>query len=142
MEDFCASKSLSLPSAPQVYRSMFEKMVYVWRAVNCAWIQERTYFENGKLEYKHGKTRGVINSLLRNLPNLSTFENHPELDTLNTNTSNRIDGIHSELKRRLANHRGLKKEQKFSSYGFFSLEEHGCKYTHFCYLLQEASDCT
>ena len=97
-------------SLTHVHRSMFERMVYVWRVVNYSWIQEKTYFENGKWEYKHGKTRSAINSLFRNLPYLFTFEIYPELDIPNTN--NKIEGIHSELKRRLANHRGLKKEQK------------------------------
>lgn len=97
-------------SLTHVRRNTFERMVYVWRATNYSWIQERTYFDDGRWEYKHGKTRSAINSLFKNLPYLFTFEDHPGLDIPNTN--NKIEGIHSELKRRLANHRGLKKDQK------------------------------
>ena len=92
------------------HRETFETMVYVWRAVNSSWLHERTYLENGKWEYTHKESRSAINSLFRNLPHLFTFEDHPELNIPNTN--NKIEGIHSELKRRLANHRGLKKDQK------------------------------
>lgn len=91
-------------------RKLYEEMVYVWRAVNYSWLSERTYLENGKWEYTHKETRSAINSLFKNLPYLFTFEDYPELNISNTN--NKIEGIHSELKRRLANHRGLKKDQK------------------------------
>ena len=93
-----------------VHRKTFESMVYVWRATNYDWLQERTYLENGKWTYTHKESRSAINSLFRNLPYLFTFEDYPELNIPNTN--NKIEGIHSELKRRLANHRGLKKDQK------------------------------
>lgn len=92
------------------HRKTFETMVYVWRAVNFDWLKERTYFEGGKWEYTHKDSRSAINSLFRNLPYLFTFEDYPELNIPNTN--NMIEGVHSELKRRLANHRGLKKNQK------------------------------
>ena len=96
------------------HRKMFETMVYVWRAVNFTWLNERTYFKdnsgNRKWTYTHKDSRSAINSLFRNLPYLFTFEDYPELNIPNTN--NKIEGIHSELKRRLANHRGFKKSQK------------------------------
>ena len=93
-----------------VHREMFENMVYAWRAVNFDWLKERTYFEDGRWEYTHKDSRSAINSLFKNLPYLFTFEDYPELNIPNTN--NMIEGVHSELKRRLANHRGLKKDQK------------------------------
>lgn len=96
------------------HRKMFETMVYVWRAVNFSWLNERTYFKDDskgrKWIYTHKESRSAINSIFRNLPYLFTFEDYPELNIPNTN--NKIEGIHSELKRRLANHRGLKKSQK------------------------------
>ena len=92
------------------HREMFETMVYVWRAVNFSWLKEKTYFNDGKWEYTHKDSRSAINSLYKNLPYLFTFEDYPELNIPNTN--NMIEGVHSELKRRLANHRGLKKGQK------------------------------
>lgn len=113
-------------------------MVYVWRAVNYDWLNKRTYFkdENGKMrwEYTHKDSRSAINSLFKNLPYLFTFEDYPELNIPNTN--NKIEGIHSELRRRLANHRGLKKSKKLNSYEFFSLEEQRYKNPLFCNLLR------
>ena len=90
-------------------RKMFEEMVYVWRAMNYNWLQEKTHYEN-HWEYTHKLTRRAINSLFHHLPYLFTFEDYSELNIPNTN--NKIEGIHSEMKRRLANHRGLKKDQK------------------------------
>lgn len=92
------------------HRKMFEDMVYVWRAVNYDWLHERTWLDDGRWEYTHKDSRSAINSLFNNLPHLFTFEDYPELNIPNTN--NKIEGVHSELKRRLANHRGLKKDQK------------------------------
>lgn len=93
-----------------VNRDIFETMVYAWRAANLYWLNERTHYENGKWEYTHKLTRRAINSILYHLPYLFTFQDYPELNIPNTN--NKIEGIHSEMKRRLANHRGLKKAQK------------------------------
>ena len=107
-----------------VHRKTFESMVYVWRAVNFSWLNERTYFkdrgDNKNWEYTHKESRSAINSLFRNLPYLFTFEDYPELNIPNTN--NMIEGIHSELKRRLANHRGLKKDQKIKFIRIFLSE--------------------
>ena len=98
----------------RTHREMYETMVYVWRAVNYSWLNERTYYKDRddgkKWEYTHKESRSAVNSLFNNLPYLFTFEDHPELNIPNTN--NMIEGVHSELKRRLANHRGLRKDQK------------------------------
>ena len=105
----CSIKELS-NDLTRTHRKMFEDMVYVWRAKNYGWLHERTWFEDGRWEYTHKDSRSAVNSLFKNLPYLFTFEDYPELNIPNTN--NKIEGIHSELKRRLANHRGLKKDQK------------------------------
>ncbi len=97
-------------SLTHVKRNTFETMIYVWRTNNFNWLKERTYYDNGKWEYTHKLTRRAIRSLFHNLPYLFTFEDYPELNIPNTN--NKLEGIHSELKRRLANRRGLKKQQK------------------------------
>ena len=69
------------------------------------------------MEYTHKLARRAINSLFQNLPYLFTFEDYPELDIPNIN--NKLEGIHSELKRRLVNHRGLKKQQEIQFARFF-----------------------
>ena len=97
-------------SLTRVSRTAFTTMVYGWKLRNELWLQEKTHLENGKWEYTHKLTRRAINSLINNLPYLFTYQEYPELNIPNTN--NKIEGLHSELKRRLNNHRGLKKAQK------------------------------
>ena len=88
----------------------FMAMVYGWKLRHEIWLQEKSYTEDGKWGYTHRLTRRAINSLITNLPYLFTYQEYPELNIPNTN--NKIEGLHSELKRRLNNHRGLKKAQK------------------------------
>ena len=91
-------------------KKSFVSMVYGWKLRNEIWLQERSRTEDGKWEYTHRLTRRAINSLIMNLPYLFTYQESLELNIPNTN--NQIEGLHSELKRRLNNHRGLKKNQK------------------------------
>lgn len=91
-------------------KESFITMVYGWKLRNEVWLQERSYDENGKWGYTHRLTRRAINSLTQNLPYLFTYKEFPELKIPNTN--NKLEGLHSDLKRRLSNHRGLKKSQK------------------------------
>ena len=93
-----------------INRENFTAMIYGWKLRHEIWLQERSRTENGKWEYTHRLTKRAINSLITNLPYLFTYQQHPELNIPNTN--NKIEGLHSELKRRLNNHRGLKKDQK------------------------------
>ena len=102
-------RNISL-SLSRVDRDIFETMVYSWKLRNEVWLQEKSRTEDGKWGYTHRLTRRAINSLITNLPYLFTYQEYPELEIPNTN--NKIEGLHSELKRRLNNHRGLKKAQK------------------------------
>ena len=102
-------RNISL-SLSRVDRDIFETMVYSWKLRNETWLQEKSRAEDGKWGYTHRLTRRAINSLITNLPYLFTYQEYPELEIPNTN--NKIEGLHSELKRRLNNHRGLKKAQK------------------------------
>lgn len=91
-------------------KESFTTMVYGWKLRNEIWLQEKSRTEDGKWGYTHRLTRRAINSLITNLPYLFTYQEFPEVKIPNTN--NKIEGLHSELKRRLNNHRGLKKAQK------------------------------
>ena len=93
-----------------VNKETFEAMVYGWKLRNEIWLREKSRTEDGKWGYTHRLTRRAINSLITNLPYLFTYQEYSELNVPNTN--NKIEGLHSELKRRLNNHRGLKKAQK------------------------------
>lgn len=91
-------------------RETFTAMTYGWKLRNEVWLQEKSRTEDGKWGYTHRLTRRAVNSLITNLPYLFTYQEYPELDIPNTN--NGIEGLHSELKRRLNNHRGFRKAQK------------------------------
>ena len=97
-------------SLTHVDKENFTNMVYGWKLRYEFWMQEKNRTEAGKWEYVHKLTRRAIRSLINNLPYLFTYQEYPELNIPNTN--NKIEGLHSELKRRLNNHRGLKKAQK------------------------------
>ena len=88
----------------------FSSQLVVWEERYKNWLKEKTIGDNGKWAYTHKRTRRAIRSLKTNLPNLFVYQEYPELRIPNTN--NKIEGAHSELKRRLNNHRGLKKDQK------------------------------
>lgn len=91
-------------------RESFSKQLAIWEERHKDWLKEKTIGDNGRWTYTHKRTRRAIRSLKTNLPNLFVYQEYPELRIPNTN--NKIEGAHSELKRRLNNHRGLKKNQK------------------------------
>lgn len=80
-----------------------------WKAV----MDERTVFEedgNIRGEYTHMNLRKAYHSLRRNIPHLFVFEEWKELDI--PNTTNCLDGHFSDLKNKLRNHNGMKRERK------------------------------
>lgn len=91
-------------------KKVFATQLDDWYSRYEAWLKERSYSDNGKWTYSHKLTRRAIRSLKNNLPYLFTFEDCPELNIPKTN--NKLEGLHSVLKRRLSNHRGLRKSQK------------------------------
>lgn len=46
-----------------------------------------------------------------NLPRLFTYQRHPNLNI--PNTTNTLDGMFSQIKNRLAVHRGLRRDRRF-----------------------------
>ena len=54
--------------------------------------------------------RKAYHSLRRNIPHLFVFEEWKELDI--PNTTNCLDGHFSDLKNKLRNHNGMKRERK------------------------------
>ncbi len=61
--------------------------------------------------YTHRKLRAAYRSLMTNLPYLFTYQKYPELHM--PNTTNCLDGMFSQLKNRLAVHRGLRKDRRY-----------------------------
>ena len=61
--------------------------------------------------YTHKKTRSAYLSLERNLPYLFTYLRYPELNI--PNTTNTIDGYFAGVKKKVAQHHGLRKDRRF-----------------------------
>lgn len=62
-------------------------------------------------EYTHRRIRAAYRSLKSNLCRLFTYQRYPELNI--PNTTNTLDGMFSQIKNRIAVHRGLNRERRF-----------------------------
>ncbi len=61
--------------------------------------------------YTHRRIRAAYRSLRMNLPRLFTYQRRPDLNI--PNTTNTLDGMFSQIKNRLAVHRGLRRDRRF-----------------------------
>lgn len=61
--------------------------------------------------YTHKNVRSAFLSLNRNLPNLFTYQQYPELGI--PNTTNTIDGYFASVKKKVAAHHGLRRDRRF-----------------------------
>lgn len=61
--------------------------------------------------YTHRRVRAAYRSLKTNLTRLFTYQRRPELNI--PNTTNTLDGMFSQIKNRLAVHRGLRRDRRF-----------------------------
>lgn len=90
----------------------FTKLLADWRARWNDFLSERTpcsYCKPNRWPFTHRRLRAAYRSLATHLPFLFTFQKYPELNI--PNTTNTLDGMFSQIKNRLAVHRGAK--QKF-----------------------------
>lgn len=62
-------------------------------------------------EYTHKRLRAAHRSLKSNLSRLFTYQRYPELNI--PNTTNTLDGMFSQIKNRIAVHRGLSRERRY-----------------------------
>nr|WP_267964061.1 transposase [Testudinibacter sp. TR-2022] len=99
--------------------------LYHWYLKHKTFLNERSDKpdEKGKYPYKHRGVRSAYASLLRNMDHLFTFEKYAELNI--EKTTNRLEGLFSELKRNLAAHNGLTKYHKIMFIKDF-LNKKGC----------------
>ena len=99
---------LTLKSSSQ---SDFEHNLKTWFEQYQSYLNELTVNpETGKSHYTHQKLRSAYSSLKRNLDYLFAFEKYPDLDI--PNITNLLDGAFAGLKRHLACHQGMSKENK------------------------------
>lgn len=73
-------------------------------------LNERTKLVSGRSVYTHRRLRAAWRSLKAHYPWLFTYKEHPGLGI--PNTTNRLEGTNSELKRRLHAHNGLTEANK------------------------------
>jgi len=88
----------------------FSMLLANWHARWEQFLCERTpcsCCKPNRWPYTHRKLRYAYRSLTTNLPHLFTYQKYPELNI--PNTTNCLDGMFSQIKNRLAVHRGAKK---------------------------------
>lgn len=74
-------------------------------------LNEKTYtLGTNRWRFTHVKLRSAYGSLIRNLPNLYTYQDHPELNI--PNTTNSLDGSFNTLKSHVNVHRGLRPDRR------------------------------
>lgn len=75
-------------------------------------LKTRTHHitETRKWWYTHGNLRRAVRLLTKDQDNLFLFLHHPFLPK----TNNSLEGVNSQLKRKLGNHRGMKPRQQIS----------------------------
>ncbi|MXN88467.1 transposase [Pasteurella canis] len=90
----------------------FYRRLHYWYLKHQDYLNERSEKcnERGYFPYKHKGLRGAYASLKYYERYLFTFEKYPELNI--EKTTNRLEGLFSELKRKLINHNGLTKRRK------------------------------
>jgi hypothetical protein len=91
----------------------FKTALAVWYEKNETFLFEKTQAPHKKRgwEYTHKRLRAAYRSLKSNLSLLFTYQRYPELKI--PNTTNTLDGMFSQIKNRVAVHRGLSKERRY-----------------------------
>lgn len=91
----------------------FTATLVVWYTRYKSFLNERSLASHKKRgwEYTHRKLRAAYQSLQKNLPYLFTYQKFSGLNI--PNTTNSIDGMFSQLKNKIAVHRGLSRERRF-----------------------------
>jgi hypothetical protein len=91
----------------------FRRELFLWFKRHEIFLTERSPAPHTKREwvYTHRRVRSAYRSLTTNLPRLFTYLKYPERNI--PNTTNCLDGMFSQLKNRLAVHRGLRQDRRF-----------------------------
>ncbi len=92
----------------------FTHRVHEWRTRWNDFLSERTpcpCHKPNRWPFTHKKLRAAYRSLATNLPSLFTYQKYPALHL--PNTTNTLDGMFSQIKNRLAVHRGAKQEFRY-----------------------------
>jgi hypothetical protein len=97
---------------PKSTEQEFTKLLHDWHKIWKDFINERTFVTGSKhWYYTHKNVRGAYMSMERNLPYLFTYQKYPELSI--PNTTNSLDGMFTQLKRKVNVHAGLRKDRRY-----------------------------
>jgi hypothetical protein len=92
-------------------RKELKRMLVVFEKKYRKELNEKTYIlGTNRWRFTHAKLRSAYGSLIRNLPNLYTYQDHPELNI--PNTTNSLDGFFNALKAHVNVHRGLRSDRR------------------------------
>src|SRR3989338_2258768 len=90
----------------------FTTALVKWHALHESFLDERSPAPGKRgWQYTHRRIRAAYRSLKTNLPYLFTYQKYPMLNI--PHTTNSIDGMFSQLKNKIAVHRGLSRERRF-----------------------------
>lgn len=97
---------------PQSTEKDFTKRLKEWHQAWKSFINEKTRVSGcNRWHYTHKNVRSAYKSLATNLPYLFTYQKYPELRI--PTTTNSLDGMFTQLKSRLAVHRGLRRDRRY-----------------------------
>ena len=97
---------------PKSNEKAFTKLLQKWFKKYQNFISEKTYITGTKhWYYTHRKVRSAYRSLATNLPFLFTYQKYPRLNI--PNTTNTIDGYFASVKKKIAQHHGLRKDRRY-----------------------------
>lgn len=100
----------------QTTESDFAAQLTDWYRCWAEFINQKTQILGcNRKFYTHKNVRSAYLSLKNNLPYLFTYQKYPELNI--PNTTNSLDGMFSQLKNRLAVHRGLRRDRRYKIIG-------------------------
>ena len=92
--------------------AVFTEQLCVWEKKWHAFYTEKTYVTGTKhWYYTHKNVRSAYLSLARNLPHLFTYQTYPALCI--PNTTNTVEGYFAGLKKKVAQHHGLRRDRRF-----------------------------
>lgn len=102
----------------KTYETAFEQALDDWHSEYGDFLKEKTSVEGTtRWHYTHRRLRSAYRSMRKNLPNLFTFQNHPNLQI--PNTTNHCDGLFAHVKQKVLIHRGISKKRRKQMIDYF-----------------------
>lgn len=98
---------------PHTTDDLFSENLTLWHERWHVFLDEKSPASHTKRgwQYTHRRVRAAHRSLKTNLWHLFTYQKYPQLAL--PNTTNSLDGMFSQIKNRLAVHRGLRRDRRY-----------------------------